>query len=233
MRTAAVCGENAAAMAETRVEQHLDGGGPGGARGGLRSSAALALLLVALVGLGSRSPLWDVGGPPRLVDPSSYSGDLLVVALRAARGAAVRHPRAAPPAQEAGRRARSRPRRRARVQWWVRILACLAIPAAIAVALLVISQLPGAEPEAHEDEPTPAPATARAARAPLDAAGCRRSTGGATRCSRSSLLGGLAAVWYLRERATREPSPTSPTSCSPRSTSRSRTSRTTPTRGAP
>ena len=70
--------------------------------------------------------MWDVDGPPQIADPSSYSGDLLVVgfallvvlpwvipALRRRKSrAAAPDPDPAP----------------LKVKWWVRALAFLAIP---------------------------------------------------------------------------------------------------------
>jgi hypothetical protein len=128
-------------MAETRVEQQIDGGGHGRRpwRGAL--VAALALVLLALVGLGSRAPLWDIGGPPRVADPSSYTGDLIVVGF----ALLVVLPWVIPALRRRRRRwAKPEPDLPpVRTRWWVRALALLAIPAAVVVGLLLLTVLPG------------------------------------------------------------------------------------------
>src|SRR5262245_32864613 len=82
MRQASGRHERMCAMAETRAEQRFEAGD--GSDRGRRPRwglviALLGLALVAFVGLGSRAPLWDIGGPPQLADPESYTGDLVVV----------------------------------------------------------------------------------------------------------------------------------------------------------
>jgi hypothetical protein len=129
-------------MDQARARHHLDAGDerPRPRRGLLL--AALALLLVALVGLGSRAPLWDIGGPPRLANPDSYSGDLVMIAfvsflvvpfiiqtiLRQRRGVAIPYADV----------------ERIRPKWWMRVLGALAVAAAIGLSLFVITLLPGA-----------------------------------------------------------------------------------------
>jgi len=182
-------------MAETRVEQHLDGGGHGRRPWWAALLAALAILLVALVGLGSRSAMWDVDGPPQIADPSSYSGDLLVVgfallvvlpwvipALRRRKSRA-----AAPDADPAP----------LKVRWWVRALAFLAIPIAIGVALIVISQLPGADPKSVNK--ADAPALGNAPAGDTSTRGVPPIHWWGYALLGLVVLGALAAVWYLSE----------------------------------
>jgi hypothetical protein len=182
-----------ATMAGTRVEHHLDGGGHGRRpwRGALL--AGLALALVVLVGLGSRAAAWDIGGPPRLADPSSYTGDLIVVGFallvvlpwvipglrRRKRGFAKPEPDLPPLS----------------TKWWVRMLAYLAVPAAVGLALLLLTTLPGA---GRNPEYTRAP--------DITVSG----TPGSSSRGRPHVhwwgygllalvgVGALAAVWYLR-----------------------------------
>jgi hypothetical protein len=129
-------------MGEARARHHLDASDdrPRPRRGLLL--AGLALLLVALVGLGSRAPLWDIGGPPRLANPDSYSGDLVLVGfvsllvvpfiiqtiLRQRRGVSIPYADV----------------ERIRPKWWVRLLGALAVAVAIGLSLFVITLLPGA-----------------------------------------------------------------------------------------
>jgi len=130
-------------MAEPGADQHLQADNRAPRPRWAPLLGLLALLLVALVGLGSRAPLWDIGGPPRLVDPASYSGDLLMVvfallvvgpwvlhALRARRRRAWQKPIPDLPPVKIPR--------------WARIVAMLVLAAAIALSLFVISRLPGA-----------------------------------------------------------------------------------------
>ena len=146
----------------------------------------------------ARQPLGDVGRRRPAADRRS----VLVLGrparrrLRAARGAALGDPRAAP-AQAAVPQRPTPTRRRSRRSGGCASLAFLAIPVAIGVALIVISQLPGADPKSVNK-----PALRRWERRPPATrrpAGCRRSTGGATRCSGSSCSAGSRPVWYLSE----------------------------------
>jgi hypothetical protein len=149
---------------------------------------------VALVGLGSRAAAWDIGGPPRLADPSSYTGDLIVVGFavlvvlpwvipglrRRKRGFAKPEPDLPP----------------LRTKWWVRMLTYLAIPAAVGLALLLLTILPGA---GRNPEYKRGPDVAVGSAAP-----------GSSSRGRPHVhwwgygllalvgVGALAAVWYLR-----------------------------------
>ena len=123
-----------------------------GAVGG-PAARALALVLVALIGLGSRAPLWNIGGPPQLADPSSYSGDLVIVAfaLLVVVPFVIRAPPPAPePASEPDPELPP-----VRASLWVRTLAILADPGRDRRRAVVISTLParGKRPEAHTLRP--------------------------------------------------------------------------------
>jgi hypothetical protein len=124
-------------MAQTRVEQHLRAGG--GRLVGRRRGvvvAAVGLVLVALIGLGSARSLWQVGGPPRLISPHSYAGDLIVVAfgLLAVSPLVVSALRGRP----AGPRIR-----RPRVPRWGQALVALAVVASVLAVLLVMRLVAG------------------------------------------------------------------------------------------
>jgi hypothetical protein len=183
-------------MAETRVEQHLDGGGHGRRPRRAALLAALAIVLVALVGLGSRSAMWDVDGPPRIVDPSSYSGDLLVVGF----ALLVVLPWVIPALRRRKRRYAKPepdlpPLRTAR---WKRVLAFLAIPAAVVVALIVISLLPGAGPARDKGVRDVPPAKGQAVADPSNT-GLPPIHWWGYALLGLVVLGGLAALWYLSE----------------------------------
>src|SRR4051812_14159320 len=181
-------------MAQARIEQHLGGGGHGRRpwRGALL--AGLALLLVALIGLGSRAAAWDVGGPPRIADPSSYSGDLIVVgfalmlvmpwvipALRRRRRRAAEPAPDLPPL---------------RTKWWVRPLALLAIPLAVAVALLLLKTLPGVGKDPVKKREGSGAVPPAATRTPEHRPPVHWWGYGLLGLV---VVGGVAAAWYLRE----------------------------------
>ena len=128
-------------MAETRAEKHLKGGDATRRPSRRLPLAALAVVLVALIGLGSRAPLWDIGGPPRLADPSSYAGDLVTLALAllvvlpfVIRAIRRRHRPASKPDPDLPP---------VRTSLWSASSPILSLPVAIGIALFVISRLPG------------------------------------------------------------------------------------------
>jgi len=196
-------------VAGARAEQHFEGDGRDRGRRPGRGLllVALALVLVAFVGLGSRSPLWDIGGPPRLADPNSYSGDLVVVAF----ALLVVMPWIITAARRRRRVFRNpgRDLSRMRMNWRQRGLALLAFLLALGLSLLILSALPGAG-----NRPKAAPGKI----VPPDAAAAR----GATRTGMPVhwwgylmlalvLIGGVAAAWYLRKAPARTvPEPEEP-----------------------
>ena len=183
-------------MAEARAEHRLraDDDGPRGRRAWpALLLAGIAVGLVALVGLGSGSPLWDIGGPPRLADPSSYDGDLVVVGL----ALLVVLPWVIT-ATRRRRRAFAKPEPDlppVRLALWARILAVLALAAAVGLSLLMLTLLPGA-PRNHAKvrgvkPPGARPAAiSRASRPPIHWWGYTLLA--------VVVLGGFATAWYLR-----------------------------------
>ncbi len=145
-------------MAATRVEKHLRANGGRlvtGGRGALL--AALALLFVACIGLGSGRSLWDIGGPPRLVDPRSYAGDLVIVGFALLVMAAVR---VRVPAPDPRQRVVDEPESDlppVRVPWWVRVLAMLAVAGARPGGAARAVAPPGRGSESAQDDPAAAP----------------------------------------------------------------------------
>jgi hypothetical protein len=133
-------------MAGMRVQHQLEAGGGkrAGAAGRYAVLAGLGLLLVAVVGLGSGRPLWDVGGPPGLVDPGHYSGDLVVVAF----ALLAILPLVVPALRRRRRRAYAKPEPdvpRTRLPWWGQVLTALVAAGAVLLALQLLRLLPGGE----------------------------------------------------------------------------------------
>jgi Domain of unknown function (DUF4129) len=185
-------------MGETRVEHHLRSAETGRLATGRWSAilAAIALALVALVGLGSGRPLWDVDGPPRLADPESYAGDavvlgfallaiapLIVSALRGRRRRRFVAPEAdVPPA---------------RVPWWGRVLALAAMAAVIVLSLQVLRLLPGAGPGTRQKNVSPP--TSDPARTPDSSGGLPPVHWWGLAALALVLLAGAALAWRLRD----------------------------------
>jgi len=190
-------------VAGARAEQRFEGDGSDRGRRPGRGLLllALALVLVAFVGLGSRAPLWDIGGPPRLADPDSYSGDLVVVAF----ALLVVMPWIITAARRRRRVFRNpgRDLPRMRMNWRQRALALLAFLLALGLSLLILSALPGAgkRPKGPPGKLVPSP--------PGAARGAGR-TGMPVHwwgygMLAVVLIGGVAAVWYLRSPPARAP----------------------------
>jgi hypothetical protein len=155
-------------MTGTRVEHELRAAGGGRPAGGRRALlAGLALLLVACIGLGSATPLWDVGGPPRLADPEDYAGDALLVGFVLL---AVL-PFVVPLVRRRRRRRFAEPDPEVepvRLPWWGRMLRALAIAAVVSLSLLLLSLFSDPERAAETADPPAVPTEAATDPQPTD-----------------------------------------------------------------
>jgi hypothetical protein len=194
-------------MGEARVEHHLRSAESGRLprRRWSVILAAIALGLVALVGLGSGRPLWDVDGPPRLADPKSYAGDALVAgfALLAIAPLIVSALR--------GRRRRSFSLPEpdlppARVPWWGRVLALAAMAGVIVLSLQLLRLLPGAGPGTRQKDVGP-PGTDPARTPDSSDGGLPPVHWWGLAALALVLLAGAALAWHLRDGRAEPPEP--------------------------
>jgi hypothetical protein len=188
-------------MAGTRVEHELRAAGGGRAAGGRRALlAGLALLLVACIGLGSATPLWDVGGPPRLADPDAYAGDALLVGFVLL---AVL-PFVVPLIRRRRRRRFAEPDpdvEPVRLPWWGRVLRALAIAAVVFLSLLLLSLFSGPDRSQEQSaEPPSGPAEPATDAQPTDPGGLPPVHWWGILLLALVVLAAAAAAWYLRER---------------------------------
>jgi hypothetical protein len=186
-------------MTWTRVEHDLRAAGESRPAGGRRALlAALALLLVACVGLGSTTPLWDIGGPPRLADPEDYAGDALLVGFVLL---AVL-PFVVPLIRRRRRRRFPEPDpdlEPVRLPWWGRVLRALAIAAVVFLALLLLSLFPGSERADESAEPRPMPTGPETSPQPTDPGGLPPVHWWGILLLALVGLAAAAAVWRLRD----------------------------------
>jgi len=191
-------------MTETRVEQHLRATEAERPDAGRRRApalvvlGALAVLLLVAVGLGSGRPVWDIGGPPGLVDPGAYSGDLVVLGftLLAVLPWIMRL------IQNRRRRAYARPDPdvpRVRLPWWGKLVVGLLITTAVVLSLLLLSLLPGSHRQDRKHGRPPGQGLAKPPPTRVDNGLSPVHWWGLGGLA-LVVLGGVATVWYLRER---------------------------------